>query len=89
MLPFAALAAGRPWRQLEVAGLSPDPTAILTLGLLLIARRASGWLYAVPVLWCLASGLTLWTMKAPDAFILLLVALAAAAAALGLRLRRQ
>jgi hypothetical protein len=89
VLPFAALAAGRPWRQLEVAGLSPDPTAILTLGLLLIARRASGWLYAVPVLWCLASGLTLWTMKAPDAFILLLVALAAAAAALGLRLRRQ
>ncbi len=87
VVPFAALAAGRPWRQLEVAGLSPDPTAILTLGLLLIARRAHLALYVVPVLWCLASGLTLWTMKAPDAFIPVLAALVAAAAVASLRLR--
>lgn len=87
VLPFAALAAGRPWRQLEVAGLSPDPTAIFTLGLLLIARRAHLALYVVPVLWCLASGLTLWTMKAPDAFIPVLAALVAAAAVVSLRLR--
>jgi hypothetical protein len=87
VLPFAALAAGRPWRQLEIAGLSPDPTAILTLGLLLVARRAHWALYVVPVLWCLASGLTLWTMKAPDAFIPLLAALVAATAAVSLRLR--
>ena len=87
VVPFAALAAGRPWRQLEIAGLSPDPTAILTLGLLLIARRAHPGLYVVPVLWCLASGLTLWTMKAPDAFIPVLAALVAAAAVVSLRLR--
>jgi hypothetical protein len=87
VLPFAALAAGRPWRQLEVAGLSPDPTAILTLGLLLVARRAHWTLFAVPVLWCLASGLTLWTMKAPDAFIPMLAALVAAAAVASLQLR--
>ena len=87
VVPFAALAAGRSWRQLEVAGMSPDPTAILTLGLLLVARRAHGALYAVPVLWCLASGLTLWTMKAPDAFIPLLAALVAAVAVVSLRLR--
>jgi len=87
VVPFAALAAGRPWRQLEVAGLSPDPTAILTLGLLLIARRAHLALYVVPVLWCLASGLTLWTMKAPDAFIPVLAAIVAAAAVASLRLR--
>jgi hypothetical protein len=87
VVPFAALAAGRPWRQLEVAGLSPDPTAILTLGLLLIARRAHLALYVVPVLWCLASGLTLWTMKAPDAFIPVLAAVVAAAAVASLRLR--
>lgn len=87
VLPFAALAAGRPWRQLEVVGLSPDPTAILTLGLLLVARRAHWALFAVPVLWCLASGLTLWTMKAPDAFVPLLAALVAAGAVASLRLR--
>lgn len=87
--PFATLAAGRPWRQLEIAGLSPDPTAILTLGLLLVARRAHGALYVVPVLWCVASGLTLWTMKAPDAFVPLVAAFVAAAAVVGLRLRRR
>ena len=87
LLPFAALAAGRPWRQLEVAGLAPDPTAIVTLGLLLVARRAHWALFAVPVLWCLASGLTLWTMNAPDAFVPLLAALVAAAAVVSLRLR--
>ncbi len=87
VVPFAALAAGRPWRQIEVAGLSPDPTAILTLGLLLVARRAHWALYLVPVLWCLASGLTLWTMKAPDAFIPMLAAFVAAAAVVSLRLR--
>jgi len=87
VVPFAALAAGRSWRQIEVAGLSPDPTAILTLGLLLVARRAHWALSAVPVLWCLASGLTLWTMKAPDAFIPMLAALVAAAAVASLRLR--
>jgi hypothetical protein len=87
VVPFAALAAGRPWRQLEVAGMSPDPTAILTLGLLLVARRAHLALYIVPVLWCLASGLTLWTMKAPDAFIPMLAALVAAAAVASMRLR--
>jgi hypothetical protein len=65
----------------------PDPTAILTLGLLLIARRAHWSLYVVPVLWCLASGVTLWTMKAPDAFVPLLAAVVAAAAVVSLRLR--
>jgi hypothetical protein len=87
VLPFAALAFGRPWRQLEVPGLSPDPTAILTLGLLLLARRARWFLYAIPVLWCAASGLTLWTMQSPDAFVPLLAALVAAAAVASLRLR--
>jgi hypothetical protein len=87
LLPLAALAAGRPWRQLEIAGLSPDPTAILTLGLLLLAQRSHWWLHAVPVLWCVVSAATLWTMRAPDAFVPLLAAVVAAAAVTSLRLR--
>lgn len=72
LMPLAALALGRPLRQLEVAGLSPDPTALATLGLLLVARRAHWSLFAVPVLWCVVSAVTLWTMNAADAWIPLL-----------------
>lgn len=81
--PLAALALGRPWTQVEVAGLSPDPTALLTLGLLVGARRAHGSLFALPVLWCLVSGVTLWTMQAADAIVPVSGALAAVAVAIG------
>jgi hypothetical protein len=77
--PLAALMLGRPLLQLEAAGLFPDPTALVTLGLLLIAGRAHGALFLVPVLWCLVSAATLWTMQAADAplpFIGALVAIA-------------
>jgi len=85
--PLSALALGRPWTQLELAGLAPDPTAMLTLGLLVAARRAPWWLYPVPLLWCVVAGMTLWTMNAPDAFVPFLAALSAAAALAGGRTR--
>ena len=80
--PLAAPLLGRPWQQAEVFGLAPDPTAIGTLGLLLLLepgpeRRLPGWLratwlgalWAIPVSWCLITGLTLWTLHAPEAII--------------------
>ncbi|MBW7851370.1 MAG: hypothetical protein H3C38_12805 [Rhodospirillales bacterium] len=68
--PAAGLLAGRPWRQAEIFGLAPDPTAIATLGLLAVAPRGSRWLLLpLPVLWCAVSGATLWTMGAPDAWL--------------------
>jgi hypothetical protein len=85
--PLTGLALRRPWTQLELAGLAPDPTALLTLGLLVAARRAPWWLYPVPLLWCIVTGMTLWTMEAPDAFVPLLAALVAAAAVASYRLR--
>lgn len=85
LLPLAALALGRPARQLEVPGLSPDPTALFTLGLLLLAGRAPATLFAVPLLWCAVSATTLWTMRAADAWIPAAGAAIALAAALGLR----
>jgi hypothetical protein len=85
LLPLAALALGRPWRQLEVPGLSPDPTALFTLGLLLVARRAPPALFAVPLLWCAVSATTLWTLGAADAWIPAASAAVALAVALGLR----
>ena len=85
--PLAALMVGRSVMQLEAAGLFPDPTALLTLGLLLIASRAHWSLFVIPVLWCLVSAATLWAMNAADAPLPFLGALLAVTAAVFLRPR--
>ena len=70
--PLLAPALGRGWSQSETFGVSPDPTVIATLGLLLLARGQPRWgLLAVPVLWCLISGATLLAMGSPEAWVLL------------------
>jgi len=46
----------------EIAGTAPDPTAVATLGVLLLARRVPWLLVPVPVLWCLYSGVTWWAL---------------------------
>ena len=61
--PLLAPMFGRPWHGAEFFGIAPDPTAIATLGFLLVARgRSTLLLYPIPLLWCLASGLTLLAM---------------------------
>jgi hypothetical protein len=68
--PAIGLLLGRSWRQAEIFGLAPDPTAIGTLGLLLALAGPSRWvLMILPALWCAATGATLWAMSAPDAFV--------------------
>lgn len=68
--PLIGLALGRSWTQAEVIGLAPDPTALATLGVLLLTGTRSFWVLApIPILWCLISGATLWAMAAPDFFI--------------------
>lgn len=77
--PALPLVFSRPWTSAEVFGIAPDPTAIVTLGLLMAARGA--WLAVllpIPLLWCLMSGLTLFTMDDGQAWLPL------AAAAIGL-----
>jgi hypothetical protein len=67
---------GRPWTQAEIFGVAPDPTAIATLGILLLASRRPVWaLMPIPIIWCAISGATLWTMKSQDALITPLAAL--------------
>ena len=57
--PLLAPLQGRGWASSEVFGIAPEPTAIATLGLLLLARgRLLPLLLPVPVLWCLLSGMT-------------------------------
>jgi hypothetical protein len=74
---------GRGWRQVEIFGVAPDPTAVATLGVLLLASGRGRWsLLVVPVLWCAISGATLLAMKTPDFWILPLAALLAVALAI-------
>jgi hypothetical protein len=75
--PLIGPLVGRDWVSAELFGLAPDPTAVGTLGLLVAAERMRWWLLVIPALWCAVTGLTLWTMDAPDAFVTPLAALAA------------
>ena len=67
--PLLAPLQGRAWTSAEIFGIAPDPTAIGTLGLLLLARgRLLPLLLPIPLLWCLLSGITLCTLGAPEAW---------------------
>ncbi|HUG11497.1 MAG TPA: DUF6064 family protein [Opitutaceae bacterium] len=87
--PLLGRALGRPWAQSEVFGLAPDPTVAATIGALLLARRAPWFLWTIPVGWSLFSGLTLWAMHAPDAWLPSGIAIAGTAPALASRWRRK
>lgn len=63
VVPLAWFACGRPLAQTEVFALMPDPTALATIGALLALRGASALLFAIPSLWSLYSGFTLYTMQ--------------------------
>jgi hypothetical protein len=85
--PLLAPLSGRPWQAAEGFGLAPDPTSIATLGFLLLARGGSVLLLLlIPLLWCLASSVTLHAMNDRQAWVPFAAAmLAVAAAALVLR----
>lgn len=83
--PLAGPLFGRSWRQVELFGLAPDPTAVATLGLLLATERRRPALFAIPLLWCALTGATLWTMGAPDAWMAPAAALLAVGAAIAFR----
>lgn len=80
--PALALLLGRPWQQAEWFGIAPDPTVLATLGLLLLmapavsggraraARVLVGLSWCVPLGWCVVSGLTLWAMASPEAWLM-------------------
>ena len=85
--PLVAPLVGRGWAQSEIFGLAPDPTAVATLSLLLLVpSRTPRLLMLVPAVWCLLSGLTLWAMGSPEAWIPPTAALLSVVARAGRRL---
>jgi Family of unknown function (DUF6064) len=82
VLPFAALLCGRGLRAAEIFGLAPDPTAVGTLGLVLMSKSRPRWpLMIVPTIWCVATGAILSVLKTPDFWIAPLAAVIGVAAA--------
>lgn len=82
VLPFSAVLAGRGLRAAEVFGLAPDPTAVGTLGLILMAKSRPRWpLLIVPIAWCAATGAVLSVLEAPDFWVAPLAAVIALGAA--------
>lgn len=82
--PFLGPLCGRSWRQVEFFGVAPDPTAVATLGILLLAAGRVRWeLMAIPAIWCAISGATLLAMKAPDFWVTPLSATLAVVLAVG------
>ena len=76
LMPLVAPAAGRPWAQAELFGLAPDPTALLTLAVLLVLRAQATWarwslrvVWTLSIAWCLQSAATLATMEALEAAV--------------------
>ena len=65
--PLADWLLGPGWSSVRLVGLAPGPTAVFTLGLLLlIDGRTPLHLAAIPVLWTLIAGATAWALSIPQ-----------------------
>lgn len=64
LYPALAPMLGRPWSQAEVFGVMPEPTALVTIGLLLAAgKTARGVLVVIPALSLAIGWTTLWMLS--------------------------
>jgi Family of unknown function (DUF6064) len=69
--PFLSILAGRPIQAVGLFGIEPDPTVIVTLGVLSLTldRSAALLLLAIPSAWCIVSWATLHTMGSLESWI--------------------
>ena len=75
--------SGIPWPAVRLPGADPCPTALFTLGILLLAdRRSAAGLMVLPVLWTFVAGATGWAVAIGRDQVLPLLGLAALVVAL-------
>ena len=90
VLPLAGPILGRGWKGVQLFGVTPDPTALATIGALLLGRgRGRGLLLVVPAIWSAMTGLTLLAMKSPEWPVLPVAALLAVGLSVQAALRRR
>ena len=69
--PLADALWGPGWPSVRLVGLAPTPTAVFTLGLLLlIGGRTPLHLAVIPALWTLVAGATAWILAIPQDLLL-------------------
>ena len=78
--PLADALLGPGWASVRIVGLAPGPTAVFTLGLLLLtAGRAPLHLALIPLLWTLVAGARGWILAIPQDLALPVAGIAAVA----------
>ena len=89
--PLAPVLAGHGWTRAEVFGLHPDPTAVATLGIVLVvaAGLRAGLAMIIPALWCLLTGLILHALDAAWAVLPVMLAVVACLTPLAARMARR
>jgi hypothetical protein len=76
--PLADGLWGHGWPSVRVVGLAPGPTAVFTLGMLLLgAGRTTPHLAIIPLLWTLIAGATAWILSVPQDLALPVVGIGA------------
>jgi hypothetical protein len=86
--PLIGLLIGRSWSQIEIFGVTPDPTVTTTLGVVLLTSARLRWaLLPIPLAWCAVSGATLWTMGSAEFVVLPAAGVLAIAAIMTSKLR--
>ncbi|SMF01930.1 hypothetical protein SAMN06265365_1432 [Tistlia consotensis] len=73
--PLAGALLAGDWQAAPLVGLTPGPTALFTLGLLLLSGRGALPLAVLPSLWCLVAGFEGWALGLPQDLALLALGL--------------
>ena len=85
-MPLVDHLQGWPWSSVRLAGMDPCPTAVLTLGILLLAQPPRPSTMAIPALWTLIAAFTGWVLGiAPDMLLPVAALIACSAAVLARR----
>lgn len=68
-LPLVAPLLGGSWKAIALFGLTPDATALATLGIV-VARGELRALMIIPLIWCAVSGAQMWNLGQAHALML-------------------
>ena len=82
LYPVIGKLAGQSYPAVPVFGVAPCPLVIFTFGLLLLAKRPSLLVLAIPTLWSLIGGSAAFLLHIPQDWLLLASGLLATAAVL-------